>query len=49
VSVDAIRKGSYYSAIAGEVRLLGAIHQQILLDFVDGKDATNIGLENKEL
>lgn len=33
VPVDAIREGSYYSAKAGEVRQLGAIHQQILLDF----------------
>jgi 8-oxo-dGTP pyrophosphatase MutT (NUDIX family) len=33
VPVAAIRQGSYYSDKAGEIRLLGAIHQQILLDF----------------
>ena len=42
VSVDAIREGSYYSAKAGEVRPLGAIHQQILLDFLNSKAATDM-------
>ena len=30
-----IRKGSCYSANAGEVRPLGPVHQRIMLDFID--------------
>lgn len=30
-----IEAGSAYSEIAGEVRLLGAIHQQIMIDFIE--------------
>jgi hypothetical protein len=40
VPVAAIRQGSYYSAKAGEIRPLGAIHQKILLDFHNGKGDT---------
>lgn len=32
-----IRRGSCYSAVAGEVRPLGATHQQIMLDFIETK------------
>lgn len=34
LSVEDIRNGSCYSTTAGEVRPLGPIHQQILLDFM---------------
>ncbi|MEA5618500.1 NUDIX hydrolase [Cronbergia sp. UHCC 0137] len=32
-----IRRGNCYSAIAGEVRPLGDVHQQIMLDFINKK------------
>ncbi|MBE9208526.1 NUDIX hydrolase [Nostoc sp. LEGE 06077] len=34
-----IRNGSCYSAIAGEVRPLGSMHQKIMLDFINKENA----------
>jgi 8-oxo-dGTP pyrophosphatase MutT (NUDIX family) len=34
LTVEDIRQGGCYSAIAGEVRPLGDMHQQIMLDFI---------------
>lgn len=35
LSPEDIRQGSCYSAVSGDVRPLGPVHQQILLDFID--------------
>ncbi|MBD2450212.1 NUDIX hydrolase [Nostoc sp. FACHB-152] len=35
LTAEDIRRGSCYSAIAGEVRPLGAMHQKIMLDFIN--------------
>ncbi|GAA6619697.1 NUDIX hydrolase [Scytonema sp. NUACC26] len=35
VAPEYVRQGSCYSAIAGEVRPMGAVHQRILLDFIE--------------
>jgi 8-oxo-dGTP diphosphatase len=35
LSPDAIRQGEYYSKKINQTRLLGKIHQQILLDFLE--------------
>lgn len=35
VTIDDIRRGSCYSQIAGEHRPIGAMHQRILLDFIN--------------
>jgi 8-oxo-dGTP diphosphatase len=35
LTAEDIRRGSGYSAIAGEVRPLGSIHQTIMLDFIN--------------
>ncbi|MBO3457487.1 NUDIX hydrolase [Aetokthonos hydrillicola Thurmond2011] len=40
VTPEDIHQGSCYSAIAGEVRPLGSIHQRILLDFMRRKNLT---------
>ncbi len=35
VTAEEIRQGSCYSAVAGEIRPLGPVHQRILLDFME--------------
>ena len=35
LTAEDIRQGSCYSAVSGDVRPLGLVHQQILLDFMD--------------
>ncbi|MEH2425771.1 MAG: NUDIX hydrolase [Nostoc sp.] len=37
LTAEDIHQGNYYSQNAGEVRPLGAMHQQIMLDFIDKK------------
>ncbi|MEC4816622.1 MAG: NUDIX hydrolase [Scytonema sp. PMC 1069.18] len=36
-----IHQGSCYSAVAGEVRPIGPVHQRILLDFIESSNLVN--------
>ena len=37
LTLENIQQGEHYSENAGQIRPLGAIHQQILLDFIEGR------------